>query len=81
LGKLAKTSNPHAALEWFDRGVRTYEAVLKEHPGHTEAAGCLVHVLAGRAGVLAELDRHSDALENYDRGWDWTMADTVICCG
>jgi serine/threonine-protein kinase len=67
LGKVAKPGNLPTALEWFNRGVTTYDALLQKHPRQVEAASCLVHVLAERADVLAGLGREAEALADWDR--------------
>jgi serine/threonine-protein kinase len=71
LGRLTRDQGPPAAaLEWFDKAVRTLALVLAQEPSHIRARSSLHRAYWARAAILDGLGRHAEAVKD----WDQTIA-------
>ncbi|CAN5419214.1 hypothetical protein BH10PLA2_BH10PLA2_12220 [soil metagenome] len=55
------------AIEQYRLALKTLDAVLRREPNHAEARRYLVPAHGGRATVLGRLNRHADALKDWDK--------------
>jgi serine/threonine-protein kinase len=68
LGDMARDhGKPAEALPWFDRGQGKLEELLERDEQRTETREGLRNIHWGRALALADLDRHADAVKQWDR--------------
>jgi len=67
-GNFARVNRtPAESLGWYAKSVDMLEEVMRAQPGHEEAQQFLRNGYRGRAVALTRLDRHADALEDWDR--------------
>jgi tetratricopeptide (TPR) repeat protein len=67
LGSLLSEQGEPAALEWFAKAIATLEPIHRSDPRLVTARRGLCNSHAGRARALARLDRHAEALADWDR--------------
>src|SRR5439155_877336 len=68
LGRLERDDGSlAAALPWYAQAVEAYEAVRAKDDRQPRARKALGDASAERARVLSRLDRHADALADWDR--------------
>jgi serine/threonine-protein kinase len=58
---------PEAALEWFERGQTKLEEVLKMDGRRVDTREGLRNIHWGRAMALGDLDRHAEAVRDWER--------------
>jgi tetratricopeptide (TPR) repeat protein len=63
---LRKRDKDTEALEWFDRSIRTLEAVIRKQAKHALAREFLSIAHEGRALALKKLNRHAEAVTALD---------------
>jgi tetratricopeptide (TPR) repeat protein len=91
LGNLHRDGRGQAALDWYKKAVRTLERVLTRDPKHAQGKRILRHVCRSRAITLTRLERHAEALADWDRlmeleeiskpGTRWQRARTLARLG
>jgi eukaryotic-like serine/threonine-protein kinase len=64
---LSRSPDRADALEWFNRSIGTLSAVLKVAPARADARRFLRNGLESRAALLGRLNRHSEAVDDWDR--------------
>ena len=67
---LRKHGHPADSLEWFGKGIDTLTPEVERQPQLVSARLFLRNTHAGRATALGQLNRHADAVKDWDRAVD-----------
>jgi tetratricopeptide (TPR) repeat protein len=73
--RLNQNGDPQAALEWFDKAQAKLEEVRKRAGGDARARAFLRNTHWNRAEALVKLDRHAEALREWDQALELDVLD------
>jgi serine/threonine-protein kinase len=66
-GLLHQAGKLEASLQWFAKSIQAMSGVLRQEPPNAAARHCLSHAHTERAEILTDLNRHKEALGDWDQ--------------